>query len=301
MDQRQQDYVRKFIEILAASKPQSQNLLQESLYLLLELVQAKHGFLAFMQDSGRSYSIAAASRPEQIGVQKNVAPRTIIDHISRTKEPILITNLAQDQRIHAPQPQKMDYSLLCLPILDQAGDLIGILNASGSIKGPKLQEYQQQAAQNFLNFITPFLERIQDESSQGSQAEPELDVLGEVLGAAPESCDSDYASLLDFPQQAQKSTQAGQLHSMLYAAEFAQTRNSSCSGPKKKSTYYLTPELFELLDQAKDQSKGMARKEQKSRITKTSIVNFALGIVLKDFQAHKQDSLLIRKLLADQD
>jgi hypothetical protein len=301
LDQKQQDYLRKFIQILAASKPQSQDLLQDSFVLLLDLAQAKQGFLAFMQNSGRNYRIAASSRPEQIGVQKNVAPRTIIDHICRTKEPVLIANIARDQRIQAPANQKMDYSLLCLPILDQAGDLIGILNASGSRNGPELQETQQQAAQSFLNCITPFLERSRNEPSLETKAEPGLDILGEVLGTAPENTHSDQTTLLDFSREAPKTKPAGELQILTDAAESAQAAKATCSRPKKKSTYYLTPELFELLDQAKEQSKGMAQKEQKARISKTSIVNFALGIVLKDFQNHKQDSLLIRKLLADQD
>ncbi len=293
--------MRKFIELLATDQTKGQNLLQECLYLLLDLAQANQGFLAFLQDSCRNYKIAAASKSEQIGVQKNVAPRTIIDHICRTKEAVLITNVAQDQRIQAPEPQNKDYSLLCLPVLNQAGKLLGILNATGSKQSPEFLNHQQQIVQNVLNFMSPFLERVQEETNSDIQTQPSLDILGEVLGAAPESTNNDHASLLEFPQVPPKRRQPEQLQPLSNTTKCKEAGIFSCSGPKKKSTYYLSPELFELLDRTKEQSKDMARKEEKSRITKTNIVNLALGILLKDFQAHRQDSLLIKKLLGNQD
>ena len=66
---------------------------------------------------------------------------------------------------------------------------------------------------------------------------------------------------------------------------------------KKKSTYYVTEETFAHLDKAKVKIKQQVPATFKKHISKSQIINQALGMILRDFEIKGDDSLLMKRLM----
>ena len=65
---------------------------------------------------------------------------------------------------------------------------------------------------------------------------------------------------------------------------------------KRKTTYYLTEEIFENLGDAKEIIRKMFPDIQKSKISKTRIVDSALKMILKEFETKGGDSALVKQI-----
>lgn len=69
---------------------------------------------------------------------------------------------------------------------------------------------------------------------------------------------------------------------------------------RKKSTHYLTKEVFDNLGEAKEGIKDLLPAEAKSKATKSRIVESAITVVLNEFEAKGKDSALIQEILKKQ-
>ncbi|MCB2182949.1 MAG: hypothetical protein KQH63_13025 [Desulfobulbaceae bacterium] len=68
---------------------------------------------------------------------------------------------------------------------------------------------------------------------------------------------------------------------------------------KRKTTHYLTKEVFQELDQANNFLKGLLPTGSKLLSTKSKIVNQAVKMLLEDFESKGEQSELVQKLLKD--
>jgi len=68
---------------------------------------------------------------------------------------------------------------------------------------------------------------------------------------------------------------------------------------KKKSTHYLSGEIFADLDEAKDKINELVHQRLKSRVSKSQIVDQALRMILKEFEEKGEKSHLIKEILKD--
>lgn len=68
---------------------------------------------------------------------------------------------------------------------------------------------------------------------------------------------------------------------------------------KKKSTHYLSGEIFDDLDEARDKINELVHPRLKSKISKSRIVDQALRVILKDFEEKGEKSHLIKEMLKD--
>lgn len=69
------------------------------------------------------------------------------------------------------------------------------------------------------------------------------------------------------------------------------------TAPKKKTTHYLSEEIFADLDEAKEKINTLMQEQQKTRVSKSRIVNQALKMILKDFAEKGEKSTLIQEIL----
>jgi len=65
---------------------------------------------------------------------------------------------------------------------------------------------------------------------------------------------------------------------------------------KRKTTYYLTEQVFENLGDAKEIIRNMFPDIQKSKISKTRIVDSALKMILKEFETKGSKSALVKQI-----
>ncbi len=66
---------------------------------------------------------------------------------------------------------------------------------------------------------------------------------------------------------------------------------------KRKSTHYLTEEVFESLDKAKKTIKDFLPDGDKTRATKSRIVESAVKVLLDEFGRRGEDSYLVKEIL----
>ncbi|MHB8988244.1 MAG: hypothetical protein ACYC6S_05615 [Desulfobulbia bacterium] len=68
---------------------------------------------------------------------------------------------------------------------------------------------------------------------------------------------------------------------------------------KKKSTHYLSEEIFADLDEARDKINELVHQRLKSRVSKSRIVDQALRMILKEFEEKGEKSPLVKEILKD--
>ncbi|MEW6288802.1 MAG: hypothetical protein AB1545_02985 [Thermodesulfobacteriota bacterium] len=71
------------------------------------------------------------------------------------------------------------------------------------------------------------------------------------------------------------------------------------SSVKTKATHYLTKEVFKDLGVANDFLRGLLPTGSKLLATKSNIVNYAVKMLLEDFESKGEESELVKKLLKD--
>jgi hypothetical protein len=71
------------------------------------------------------------------------------------------------------------------------------------------------------------------------------------------------------------------------------------SSVKTKATHYLTSEVFKELDLANIFLRGLLPAGSKLLATKSNIVNYAVKMLLEDFDSKGEKSDLVKKLLKD--
>lgn len=76
-----------------------------------------------------------------------------------------------------------------------------------------------------------------------------------------------------------------------------QSKKPAEGGKKRKTTHYLTPEVFGNLGDAKEDIKDFLPEEVKSQATKSSIIESAITVVLQEFEEKGKESALIQELL----
>ena len=76
-------------------------------------------------------------------------------------------------------------------------------------------------------------------------------------------------------------------------------KKTVASDSKKKSTHYLSEEIFADLDDARDKINELVHQRLKSRVSKSRIVDQALRMILKEFEEKGEKSHLIKEILKD--
>ena len=66
---------------------------------------------------------------------------------------------------------------------------------------------------------------------------------------------------------------------------------------KRKTTHYLSEEIFENLDSVQKKIRSIVPENLKSKVSKSEIVNQALVLILKEFETKGEDSKLVRNII----
>ena len=66
---------------------------------------------------------------------------------------------------------------------------------------------------------------------------------------------------------------------------------------KKKTTYYISKEVFENLDSVQKEIQSIVPENLRSKVSKSQIVNQALTLILKEFEARGENSRLVRNII----
>ncbi len=69
---------------------------------------------------------------------------------------------------------------------------------------------------------------------------------------------------------------------------------------KRKTTYYITEEIFQDLDDAKDKIKKILPAKMKRQVSKSGIVDFALKLILMEFESKGEQSMLMKRIFQEE-
>lgn len=122
------------------------------------------------------------------------------------------------------------------------------------------------------------------------------DIMDDLLKGSPEDPSTEAPSLTKLIHR------SGETTSTSHTAENAspqRQKKTSPSDSKKKSTHYLSEEIFTDLDEAREKINELVHPRVKSRISKSRIVNQALRMILKEFEEKGEKSHLIKEILKD--
>jgi hypothetical protein len=104
------------------------------------------------------------------------------------------------------------------------------------------------------------------------------------------------------PQPSPAARKAKSAQKRLVKAKPKDKSQGKSKGPaKKKTTHYLSRETFEELSQAKRAIRKLVPKDIKTGVSKSLIVDSALKLLLDDFEAKGEESVLVRKVLDAKD
>lgn len=126
-----------------------------------------------------------------------------------------------------------------------------------------------------------------------SDTDKKKDVLKDVLSRSESGSFYGEKDLLEIIYQ----TEAQQKKPTFEKAKIKRTTKRKKQN--KKTTHYLSEEIFDTLGDAKEKLRDMLPDEKLSNISKSGIVNFALDMILKEFDVKGDSSLLVKKIKAN--
>jgi len=119
------------------------------------------------------------------------------------------------------------------------------------------------------------------------------DILTEILSGAQDDVTDGIEELYQITrfecQQSISSNNNGRSHPF--------SKNGS-KGSKKKTSHYIGPKVFDELTEAKTSIRKLLPSVGKSKVTKSSIVDFAIRAVLREYEAIGPESALVKEILA---
>lgn len=123
------------------------------------------------------------------------------------------------------------------------------------------------------------------------------DIMDDLLKGSSEDTASEASSLAKLIHRAGENASSAKPPAES-AADQDQKKAHGGDG-KKKSTHYLSGEIFDDLDEARDKINELVHPRLKSKISKSRIVDQALRMILKDFEEKGEKSHLIKEMLKD--
>lgn len=121
------------------------------------------------------------------------------------------------------------------------------------------------------------------------------DIMDDLLKGSSEDATHEASSLSRLIHRTGESTSAK--HPAAGNSSCQDQKKAPASDSKKKSTHYLSEEIFDDLDDARDKINELVHKRLKSRISKSRIVDQALRMILKEFEEKGEKSHLIKEIL----
>lgn len=119
------------------------------------------------------------------------------------------------------------------------------------------------------------------------------DIMDELLKGFVEEATPDALSLAKLIRRPEKAANAGPQAEKTSGPPPTQ---KSGGESKKKSTHYLSGEIFADLDEARDKINELIHQHAKSRVSKSQIVDQALRMILKEFEEKGENSRLIKEI-----
>lgn len=115
------------------------------------------------------------------------------------------------------------------------------------------------------------------------------DILGDILGGGDNQPVSGVAELNELIYQVERP--------QAQKPETAERCRPGRKKASKKSTHYLSEEIFANLGETKEKIRDMLPEADKTEISKSTIVNHALRLILKEFELKGAKSLLVRQFI----
>ena len=120
------------------------------------------------------------------------------------------------------------------------------------------------------------------------------DIMDDLLKGASEEAGPEGSSLAKLIHRAGETASAKQPAG---SPSCPDPKKSPGSDSKKKSTHYLSEEIFADLDDARDKINELVHQRLKSRVSKSRIVDQALRMILREFEEKGEKSHLIKEIL----
>jgi hypothetical protein len=127
-------------------------------------------------------------------------------------------------------------------------------------------------------------------------AKNKSDIMNRLLQGASDEAEQKTLSLTKLIHRAEKTVSAKK---SVRKSSGRSRKRPSDNISKKKSTHYLSGEIFTDLEEARVKIDEMITPYFKARISKSRIVNQAIRMILKDFEEKGENSHLIKEILKD--
>ncbi len=124
-----------------------------------------------------------------------------------------------------------------------------------------------------------------------SKSEKKKDILTDILSGLPEEPIPGIEALAELIYRAIP------LETKLQDSEKTKLRAARPKKLKKKTTHYLSEDIFDTLGDTREKLIGMLAETPTMRISKSRIVNQALEMILKEFEEKGEESRLVQIIL----
>lgn len=282
---------RAFLEKVSAVLLEIQTSVLEKLQkihrLVLERLNARQGTIILLDIQSSHYLILAATHRSLVGQLKVIEPKGITAYILKNKRLFV----SEENISFRGEKQKHRFrALLALPLLSKEGDVLGIFYLTGLPESTIIDEQEKALLEVVAGLLSPYFEMAfwgkKLVSVRQTHADDILADLMTLKGDLFDSVAKEEAFDLTF-EEGEEGEGSRNYYPWLQ-------QGAVRKGEKKKTTHYLRPEVYDLLNQACEQSKSLLTK--KTKISRSEIVNLSLELVLTDFNRNKARSLLVQRI-----
>ncbi|MBT8763686.1 GAF domain-containing sensor histidine kinase [Desulfohalobiaceae bacterium Ax17] len=155
------EFIRRVINVLTDSRLRLTQKLDQSLALILKKISARQGSIMLLDKEHNQLLILAATKKDIIGKSQPIDRRAISGYVFESGQPLLIEDINKDPRFKPAVSRSKNYrtdSLLCVPLISQRQDVIGVINASDRLDDTSFSQSDLGLLIDFAAYLSPLVE-----------------------------------------------------------------------------------------------------------------------------------------------
>jgi len=258
------------------------------------LIGADTAHLFGLRDSGRSLKVLASYRPQLAGSTKKIVSGSILERIIVSKDILFIAD--KDASANAFSSKMKNSSILAVPVLAADKNVKGILWFSSRKKAESLSKKAIGYVREFASQTAFRWQQLENLQVPMFNHNPQANIMEDLFSGDTGEVKDDLKGIADLVDQfteADKHDPGAKKHLFsVHPGEHDLDTDGHKVG-KIKRTYYLWPDVLSRMERIRNDLNEILDERKAAFVNKSYLINAALEIVLQDFDAAPDESVLM--------
>lgn len=153
-------FLKQMMAVLANRSMSTSDKLQHGAMLIQKQLGSSQASVMLFDEDKLELKVVAATRHELVGLTQPLSPHSVSGYVCTFKQPLLIEDIASDDRFACRSAKYKTSSLMSVPLLSDQERVIGVVNVSDKAGNGVFTESDLDILLEYAGWITPLIENL---------------------------------------------------------------------------------------------------------------------------------------------